>query len=214
VNVDARPATRRLLLCGAVAGPLFLLVVLLQDYSRPGVDPRLQPLSLLALGSWGWLQILNFVGAGVLNLGYAIGLRRVLPRGGSGTAAPVLIAAYGLGLVAAGVFRTDPEHGFPPGAREPASLSWHGALHNVGGLVVFLSLAGALVAFALQLRRRRERGWALYALGSAVVLLVLFVAGTAGIDGWEARALRLGTLVGWMAASLIAVKVESDRAAG
>ena len=212
MNVDARPVTRRLLLCGAVAGPLFLLVVLLQDYSRPGVDPRVQPLSLLSLGSWGWLQILNFIVAGVLNLGYAVGLRRVLPGGGSGTIVPVLIAAYGLGLVAVGVFRADPAHGFPPGVGESASLSWHGVLHDVGGLVVFLSLAGALVAFALQFRRRRERGWALYALGSAVIVLVLFLA--AGTDDWEARALRLGTLVGWMAASLIAVKVESDRAAG
>ena len=66
--------TRTQLLCGAVAGPLFLFVVLIQDYTRPGFNPRLHPLSLLSLGEWGWIQILNFVVAGVLNLCYACGL--------------------------------------------------------------------------------------------------------------------------------------------
>ncbi len=74
-------STRRLLLCGAIAGPAFVLVVLLQDYTRPGVDPLTQPLSLLALGDWGWIQTLNFMGAGVLNLLYAAGMRRRLQGG-------------------------------------------------------------------------------------------------------------------------------------
>ncbi len=56
--------TRILLLCGAIAGPLFILTVLIQDYTRPGFDPRLDPLSLLSLGDWGWVQIVNFVLAG------------------------------------------------------------------------------------------------------------------------------------------------------
>ena len=37
--------TRILLLCGAIAGPLFILTVLIQDYTRPAFDPRLEPLS-------------------------------------------------------------------------------------------------------------------------------------------------------------------------
>ncbi len=41
---------RTLLLCGAIAGPLFVLIVLIQDYTRSSFDPRLQPLSLLSLG--------------------------------------------------------------------------------------------------------------------------------------------------------------------
>lgn len=49
----------RLLLCGIISGLAFVLAVLIQDYTRPGVDPRLQPLSELSLGDWGWVQILN-----------------------------------------------------------------------------------------------------------------------------------------------------------
>src|SRR5207244_12036146 len=70
-----------LLLCGAIAGPLFILTVLVQDYTRPDFDPRLHLLSLLSLGDWGWVQIVNFVLAGVLNLLYAAGLWRRLHLG-------------------------------------------------------------------------------------------------------------------------------------
>jgi hypothetical protein len=45
--------TRMLLLCGAIAGPLFLLILLIQDYTRPGFDPRFDILSLFSLGDWG-----------------------------------------------------------------------------------------------------------------------------------------------------------------
>ena len=53
--------TRILLLCGAIAGPFFLLTVLIQDYTVPDFNPRLHLLSQLSLGEWGWVQIANFV---------------------------------------------------------------------------------------------------------------------------------------------------------
>ena len=68
IQTKTRPLTRILLLCGAIAGPLFIFTVLIQDYTRPGFDPRLDPLSLLSLGDWGWVQIVNFALAGVLIL--------------------------------------------------------------------------------------------------------------------------------------------------
>jgi Protein of unknown function (DUF998) len=207
MSIEITPATRNLLRCGAIAGPLFLLVVLLQDYTRSGVDPRTQQLSLLSLGDWGWVQILNFVVAGALNLMYAIGLRRLLPRQRSGDAAALLIGTYGLGLVAVGVFATDPANGYPPGVVEPPSVSWHGALHVLGALVVFLALTGALLSFARLFRDRREPAWSAYALMSAALLVALWFA--AGSTVWMARALRLGTLVGCMAASLIALKLST-----
>ncbi len=91
--------TRPLLLCGAIAGPLFIFTVLIQDYTRPGFDPRLDVLSLLSLGDWGWVQTVNFALAGVLNLLYAVGLWRRLHPGPAGTWGPLFIGAYGLGLL-------------------------------------------------------------------------------------------------------------------
>ena len=113
-----------LLLCGAIAGPLFIVVLLIQDYTRPGFDPRLDNLSLLSLGDWGWVQMTNFILVGVLNLLYAVGLWRRVHPGRGGTWGPILMALYGLGLVVVGILRTDPANGFPPGV--PAATHLHG----------------------------------------------------------------------------------------
>src|SRR5262245_27767421 len=85
--------TRILLLCGAIAGPLFLITVLIQDYTVPNFDPRLHPLSQLSLSEWGWVQITNFVLAGVLNLLYAAGLWRRFHGSPGGTWGPIFIGA-------------------------------------------------------------------------------------------------------------------------
>jgi len=58
-----------LLTGGVVAGPLFVAVGLAQAFTRAGFDPVRHPLSLLSLGDLGWLQITNFVTAGLLFLG-------------------------------------------------------------------------------------------------------------------------------------------------
>ncbi|HEV2662357.1 MAG TPA: DUF998 domain-containing protein [Ktedonobacteraceae bacterium] len=198
--------TRILLLCGAIAGPLFLFIVLIQDYTRPGYDPRIQLLSLLSLGEWGWVQIVNFVLAGVLNLLYAVGLWRSLHPGRAGTWGPLLIGAYGLGLIAVGVFRTDPANGFPPGVIATTGPSWHGAIHALGGLFIFLVLAAALAVFFRFFLARKERWWAFYCLASAVLILLIFFTSFTNA-AFTARILRLATFIGWMAASVIAIKL-------
>ncbi len=52
---------------------------------------------------------------------------------------------HGVGLVAAGVFSTDPSDGFPVGTPDglPGTLSWHAQAHNVVSMTAF---AAALVA--------------------------------------------------------------------
>jgi hypothetical protein len=200
----ALPLTRKLLLCGAIAGPLFLLTPLIQDYTRPGYDPRLDVLSLLSLGDWGWVQITNFVLAGVLNLLYAVGLWRRLHSGRAGTWGPILIGAYGLGLVTVGVFRTDPANGFPPGA--VTGSSWHGMIHGFGALFVFMMLAAALAVFVRFFLARKERGWAWYCLASVVLLLLCFFGGFVSAASGPLL-LQCGVLVGWIAASVIAIKL-------
>jgi hypothetical protein len=202
-----RPLTGKLLLCGAIAGPLFLLTVLIQDYTRPGFDPRLVELSLLSLGDWGWVQIVNFVLAGVLNLLYAAGLWRRLHPGRAGTWGPLLIGAYGLGLMVGGVFRDDPANGFPPGVPAATSLSWHAAIHDLAGLFLFAMLAAALGVFVRFFLERKERWWACYCLSSAVLLILFFFSTGSPSAALTAGFLRLGTLIGWMAASLIAIKL-------
>jgi len=202
------PLTKLLLLCGAIAGPLFIFTLLLQDYTRPGFDPRLDLLSLLSLGDWGWVQIANFILAGLLNLLYAVGLWRRLHPGRGGTWGPILIGAYGLGLILVGIFRTDPANGFPPGVPAATQPSWHGAIHALGALFVFIMLSAALMVFIRLFLAWKERWWAFYCLASAVLFLLIFFTGFTNA-AFTARTLRLAVLIGWMAASLVAIKLLS-----
>src|SRR5256884_1637427 len=108
--------TKALLACGGVAGPLFMVVALVQAFTRPGFGLRRHAISMLSLGDLGWVQITNFELTGLLAVALAIGMRRALHPGRAGTWGPLLMGAYGVGFIIAGVFRIDPALGFPPGA--------------------------------------------------------------------------------------------------
>lgn len=151
VSAGARGRTTRVLLaCGVVAGPLFVLVAGFQVTTRDGFDLRRHPLSLLSLGDMGWVQISNFIVAGLLSLAFAVGMWRVLHPGRAGTWGPLLVGMFGLGLVIGGIFLTDPDLGFPPGVPAVDEPSWHGIVHNIGPGVAF----DALIVACFVLTRR------------------------------------------------------------
>jgi Protein of unknown function (DUF998) len=77
----AARGTCGLLVCGAVAGPLFVAVVVAQALTRTGFDLTRDAASLLDDGSWGWIQSANFVVTGLLLIAAAAGLRRTLRTG-------------------------------------------------------------------------------------------------------------------------------------
>jgi hypothetical protein len=195
--------SRRLLAGGVVAGPLFLAVWLVQALTRTGFDPTYHPLSLLSLGDLGWIQIANFVVTGILYVGCAIGLRRVLPTGRARTWGPRLVGAIGVGLILSGVFVTDAGAGFPPGAPAgaPEHVTWHGILHEVGFAVATLSWFAACFVFLRRFAARGERGW----VAACVVAPVAVVL----IDAWpdlDSLSLRLvaGTAVTFGAVAALA----------
>jgi hypothetical protein len=167
-------ATRWLLAGGAAAGPLFLAIAGIQVLTVDGFDLGRHPLSLLSVGEHGWIQIANFVLAGVLTLGLAVGLRRVWRSGRGRTWGPLLIGLYGAGLVAGGVFVADPALGFPPGTPDgiPTSFSWHAAVHSVAPVVAFNAVIVAGIVYAVRFAGLRERGWAASSAATAVGALV------------------------------------------
>jgi hypothetical membrane protein len=188
-HTTTHPArTRTLLACGAAAGPVFVLVTAAQALSRDGFDLTRHPISLLALGDPGWIQVANFVIAGLLALTDAVGMRRALHPGRAGTWGPLLVGAFGVGLVLGGVFPADPYLGFPIGAVEPATPTWHAMVHN---LAPGLALDAVIVATLVFARRSyvRERGLALYGLvtGLAMLVLIICLAWTGSASGWPSR---------------------------
>jgi hypothetical protein len=140
--------TQVLLRCGQVILPLFGGLVLAQMLLREGFALSRHPLSLLALGPGGWVQVASFVVSGVLAVLLALALWQTLP--GASRWAALLIALHGAGLILAGVFPADPAMGFPPGAPDgfPEPMSRSAALHGLGFALAFSSLTLACLVLA------------------------------------------------------------------
>ncbi|MEU4312374.1 DUF998 domain-containing protein [Nocardia sp. NPDC024068] len=167
-------ATEGLLLAGAAAGPVFFASAITQMLTREGFDITRHPISQLATGDLGWIQILTFVTAGVGALALAAGIGRTLTEGTGRRALPVLVGIFGIGLIAAGVFTMDPENGFPAGTPDGpvAQMSWHSVAHSAAAAVAFTALAIAALVLCVRCARRRL---VVPAVGSAVAGLVLLV---------------------------------------
>ena len=174
--------TRRLLTCGAVAGPLFVSVFLVEGARRPDYNPRRHPVSALSLGPRGWVQIANFALAGKLCLAGALGLARVADAGVGARVVPALLGAAGLGLLGSAAFPTDPVGGYPPGTPPVPSAPTTMRRHTVSALPIFLGLPAAALVHAWGAQRAHSPRSAAYSAATATVALTsMFMAG-AGFD--------------------------------
>ena len=181
------------ILCGALAGPLFVTAFTAIGAARRGYDWRRYPVSSLAIGRQGWHQRTNFILAGALYSCAAAGLgrsdrRRIGPR-----AVPALIAGVGIGLIGSGLFVTDyvgdlPSEGPDVKNRGPADAgptrpTRAGQMHNLCGIPVFAGIPIAGLASAATAVRSRDYRWACYSAGSSTVMagsLLLFGAAIRG----------------------------------
>jgi hypothetical membrane protein len=179
--------TRRLLACGAVAGPLFVVVILVDGALRPGYRPVRQVASELAVGPTGWIQITNFLVSGALFLAFALGVRRALRPRPAAWIAAALTSLFGAGLIASGLFVTD--------VSGQAQHTWHGTAHNAAGSVVFLSLP--LLTFTWTIHSARHRCW-IWAITSAMtgVTMLLLIQGLA-VPEYRGLYQRLTMALGW-----------------
>jgi hypothetical protein len=178
VTADTAPVVRRsserLLLAGALAGPIFFASAVTQMLTREGFDITRHPISQLATGGLGWLQVATFVLAGLGGLALAVGIRRTLTEGVGRRVLPVFVGIFGAGLVAAGVFTMDPENGFPVGTPDGpvAQMSWHSVAHSASAAAAFTALAIAAVVLTVRYARRRQMWPAVLNGAAALVLLV------------------------------------------
>jgi hypothetical protein len=195
----ATTTTRALLTCGLVAGPLYVVVVVIQMFIRDGFDIRRHAASLLTNGDLGWIQVANFLVTGLLTIAGAVGMRRALRGGRGGTWGPLLLGIYGgVALVGAGIFHADPALGFPPGTPADANaISWHGLLHFLCGGVGFLGFIAACMVFARRFATRGERGWAAYSVATGVLFFAAFAGIASGSKGPTTLAFAIAVALGW-----------------
>ncbi|WP_277209119.1 DUF998 domain-containing protein [Isoptericola croceus] len=182
----------------------FVVVFLVDGWTRPGYRWVRHPVSALSLGPRGWVQTTNFLVCGAAVVAGAVVARGEL---GSGLLA-VVVGVFGLALVASGAFPMDPMRGYPPGTPDttPEEASWHHRLHDYAGAVVFAAVpvAAAVATFALP-----EVGWKVYSGTTAALAGAGFLAFG---QAWEDDSPRAGLLqkatiaVGWLWVGLLFVR--------
>src|SRR5215467_991357 len=103
--------TRVLLACGAVAGPIYVMLTLVQALTRAGFDLRRHRFTWLTAGEFGWIHQTNMVLVGVLTVLFAIGMRRMMQTGRAAVWGPLLLGLFGVAYIIGGVLRADPVAG-------------------------------------------------------------------------------------------------------
>ena len=154
--------TRALLACGAVAGPMYVMVTMGQALTRDGFDLRRHRFSWLTTGDLGWIHQPNMVLVGVLTVLLAVGMRQMLRTGPRGAVwGPRLLGLFGLAYIIGGMLRADPVAGFPPGTTaEMVHTTWQGALQNASRGASTLFLIAASLVIARWFASEGRRGWA------------------------------------------------------
>ena len=120
---------------GAAGIWLFVVIVVALHLLPTGLDPIGRTVSEYVNQPYGWLVPIAAGGIGAGSLALTVALTRALPapRPRAGLA---LLATWGLAMLLAGAFPTDPA---PPG--RPIHLTAAGAVHVVAGAVAFLAFA-------------------------------------------------------------------------
>jgi hypothetical protein len=219
MEVDpAGPKTGLLLVCGVVAGPLFVMT-----FIAAGAD-ACRLLSAAAFdqlaGPWpvrvGPDRQLSGCWRAVA--GVCRGPSRELERYAASPLGAHTRGVVGCGLLGAGAFVTD--SGYPPGS--PVSVeepTLHGILHNLSAGVGFPALIAACLVFARRFARQGKTGLSLYSAASALAVLAFVVlAGygfgrTGGLSEVAGPFQRISVGAGWTWLTVLAlVSLRDERA--
>lgn len=175
------PVSKALLYTGLLAYPLFFGTVLVQGFVRTGYSPLRFPLSSLAIGGSGWIQICNFLVAGMMIVIFSFAVKKMLKPATGKFRGPWLIRLVGIGLMGAGAFVTDAVYGYP--LDQPlavAQFTWHGHLHDAFSMLVFVCLPWACFSVGRRLRMLGEKSWARYSTFSGFAMITFFVITSLG----------------------------------
>jgi hypothetical protein len=111
-----------------------------------------------------------------------------------------LVGLFGVGLLVAGVFVTDPslDYPVPTSTQQPHTL--HGVIHALAGLVCFMLVALATSALAWNLRRKP--GWSIGVALCSVLVIAFFIASAPDTTGAAPNApaglfQRFAIVAGW-----------------
>lgn len=213
--------TRALLACGLVTA-MFVPVILIEGALRPGYEPLQHFGSELSQGPRGWVQVTNFILAGLGAVGFAVGLRRVL-RDRAATAAPVLLGLWGVSFIVGGVFVTDPLRNYPPGSTGTAEATVAGLVHDGNFIPFHVLLLAAMGVLAWRFfgdAERRWWAWVTVAAGAVVIVTIGLLLNSFDADlqagsyhGLWQR-ISLGASTGWLGLLAVLLRRRTSEQAG
>jgi len=203
-----------LILCGLIGSVFFTFSWIIQEAFREGYNPMMNPISALAIGPLGWMQILTFFisGALIILFGYGLFNKRKNKEKLLSKWAPILIIICGIGLIGAGCFITDPINGYPQGTPVLSeSPSLESSIHQIFSAFLFLGLPLACFVIGNYFAHKRDLKWLLYCFLTGMSFLVVFFLAMLGfeqIGGFQNYAgllQRITITIGFLWMSLISV---------
>lgn len=201
---------KNLLYASVTAPLLFIVTFLIEGFTRAGYSQWRHYVSQLATGPGGGVQVINFLVCGLLLIVGSVGLRAALRGTRGSVGAPILLGLFGLALLVAGTFSTDPALGYPVGAAQVHTV--HGLIHGLAGLAAFTLLPAMAFVMAWHFARFHETRWVFYSAAVGALILMMFVAmnTTATLDQvgrWHNAPTgflqRIAIIAGWTWISMI-----------
>jgi hypothetical membrane protein len=189
-------------ICGVIAPLLFAILVITAASLRTGYSHVSQFISELGYGSNAVVQNADFVLTGLLVILFSYGLHKGVGGGLGSRVGPAFVAAFGVGLIGAGVFPGDPA--------SPTIQMSHVLFASVA------EIAGAAVPLVMCRRLAKDPSWRGYATLSlltgivGLVLLIVFYVGVFGsgiLDPWKGAVQRLFWAVPFLWIEFAAVKL-------
>jgi hypothetical protein len=171
--------------------------MLLPAVSEYGI--RRDFISELAIGRYGFVQMLAFVAFGIGALALAMGLRKTTKGSWGSLVGSILVGLFGVGVLLDAVFPID------PGGRMETIA---GTVHLVAALVAFACMVLAMFVFSRTFKQSaRWRSLRSVSLVLAVAALAaLFLPGDGGWAGLFQRVF-VGVVISWMV--IVAIRLRS-----
>lgn len=174
----AARVTRSLLGYGVLAGLFYVIASVIEGlvHRDEGFRFTRDDWSLLAAGSHGWVHQVVFILTGAMVMAAAVGIARAMSSRWAGR----LIATYGIGLVAAGIFVADGNGNYPIGSSDSSDISGHGLGHLLAAMSGFMAVIAATYVVAAEQSRSGRSGAALASRATGTIFLFGFIGVATG----------------------------------
>ena len=174
-------------LAGITVPVIFYLMTRLMESLQPGYDPIQETLSVLAIGSYGWLETTSFFLLSFLSLVFTIRLYLATNRSISTRIGIISFLLISLGFILVGIFPTG-----EPGAPQTT----HSIIHSASAGASSVLFAIACFSFAVEFRTNLSwRKFFLYTLLTGVVAIILIILGIVAPSDWYWEGLHERLLV-------------------